>query len=65
MPNSAVVAPKSTDAVQGWRLECLIAAGYSRPAALELSERCDVDLHLAARLLEGGCSVDTALRILR
>ena len=53
-----------SDPVRSWRLERLIAAGYPRDAALALSERSDVDLHVAAQLLERGCPVDTALRIL-
>jgi hypothetical protein len=33
-------------------------------AAFELAERTDVDLHRATELLQAGCPVDTALRIL-
>lgn len=47
-----------------WRIETLLRAGYGRRAAIELAERADVDLHAAARLLERGCPVATALRIL-
>jgi hypothetical protein len=56
--------PKVTDTVRRWRLETLIAAGYPRHDALALSERTDVDLHRAVQLLECGCPVETALRIL-
>ncbi|HZO97974.1 MAG TPA: hypothetical protein VFB42_11425 [Gaiellaceae bacterium] len=56
--------PTLPDLVLCWRLERLIAAGYPRHSALALSEQKDVDLHLAVRLLETGCPVETALRIL-
>jgi hypothetical protein len=65
MSTSLLVTTNATDVVGNWRLECLIVAGYPRSAALELSERRDVDLHVAVRLLETGCEVGTALRILR
>jgi len=52
------------DAVRRWRLEQLEAAGYPPRDAHVLSERTDVDLHVAAGLLRQGCRVDTALRIL-
>ena len=55
---------KQTDPVRSWRFESLIAAGYPHDEARALSERSDVDLHLAARLLERGCPIETALRIL-
>lgn len=55
---------KETDSVRSWRLESLIAVGYPHDDALALSERTDVDLHLAAWLLEHGCPIETALRIL-
>jgi hypothetical protein len=50
--------------VRTWRLERLEAAGYPSEDARVLSERHDIDLHLALRLLERGCPVETALRIL-
>jgi hypothetical protein len=50
--------------VHRWRLECLLAGGYPRREAELLSERADVDLHLALRLLDAGCPVETAMRIL-
>jgi hypothetical protein len=53
-----------TEPVHRWRLEQLLAAGYPPRDAQVLSDRADVDLHLAVRLLEAGCPVDTALRIL-
>jgi len=50
--------------VHRWRLEQLLAAGYPPRDAEMLSERADVDLHLAVCLVEAGCPVETALRIL-
>ena len=47
-----------------WRLERLKRAGYPDEQARVLSERGDIDLHLAVRLLRLGCPVETALRIL-
>jgi len=62
--STIVESRTDTDPVRSWRLERLIAAGYPYQTALALSERREVDLHLAARLLERGCPTATALRIL-
>lgn len=50
--------------IERWRAEELERAGYEPPHAAELATRNDVDLHLAVDLLERGCPVETALRIL-
>ena len=50
--------------IELWRTEELERAGYSHRAAGRLAARQDVDLHLAIRLLERGCSPDLALKIL-
>jgi hypothetical protein len=50
--------------IELWRTEELERAGYSHRAAGRLAARHDIDLHLAVRLLERGCSPDLALRIL-
>jgi hypothetical protein len=50
--------------VRTWRLEQLESAGYAAYDAHILSERTDVDLHIAVGLLQAGCPVDTPLRIL-
>jgi hypothetical protein len=47
---SSAQAPR--DAVQSWRLEQPPGAGYSRLDAVVLSERTEIDLHVAVRLLE-------------
>jgi hypothetical protein len=50
--------------IERWRAEELERAGYDAINAAELAARQDVDLHLAVGLLQRGCPVDTALRIL-
>ena len=50
--------------IERWRAEELARAGYEPFQAAELAARQDVDLHLAVGLLERGCPLDTALRIL-
>jgi len=51
--------------VERWRAEALERAGYAHDDALELASRTDVDLHEAIGLLERGCPVKLAVRILR
>ncbi|MGE5275244.1 MAG: hypothetical protein ACM3QU_15960 [Verrucomicrobiota bacterium] len=53
-----------TERIERWRAAELERAGYESLQAAELAARHDVDLHLAVDLLERGCPVDTALRIL-
>jgi hypothetical protein len=50
--------------IERWRAEELERAGYEPIHAAELAARQDVDLHLAVDLLERGCPVETAVRIL-
>jgi hypothetical protein len=50
--------------IERWRAEELERAGYEPLQAAELAARNDVDLHLAVDLLERGCPVETAVRIL-
>jgi hypothetical protein len=68
MPSSStpLVPPRSprVDEVRTWRLEELLRAGYPKEEAFLLSGAPGVDLHLAVTLLEQGCPVETALRIL-
>ncbi len=52
------------DQVQRWRTERLERAGYPASSAAELASRHDIDLHQAISLVESGCPVDIALRIL-
>lgn len=58
------IATTEDERVACWRLEQLVRAGYGEVEALLLAELGDVDLHVAADLLQRGCPVDTALRIL-
>jgi hypothetical protein len=51
--------------VESWRAAELERAGYPPAAAIELAGRNDVDLHLAVKMLQDGCSADLALNILR
>jgi hypothetical protein len=50
--------------VTSWRIDQLLRAGYDDEAALVLALDRDVDLRKAVALLDRGCPVDTALRIL-
>jgi hypothetical protein len=47
-----------------WRLEQLAAAGYSWACAMVIAAKRDVDLHRAVGLVQQGCPVETAVRIL-
>jgi hypothetical protein len=47
-----------------WRLEQLIAAGYSAAVADVLATHTDIDLHLACNLVSLGCSERLAYSIL-
>jgi hypothetical protein len=50
--------------VELWRFAQLLRAGYGRRQAFRIAGRRDVDLHLAVDLLQRGCTIETALRIL-
>ncbi len=50
--------------VELWRLGSLERAGYDAESAAVLAASPEVDLHRAVSLLERGCSVEVALRIL-
>ena len=56
--------PTEKERIERWRAEELERAGYEPRAAGRLAVRHDVDLHLAIDLLQRGCSVDLALKIL-
>jgi hypothetical protein len=65
MPAVDEVVETEVERVERWRAEALVRAGYDATDALELAARPDVDLHDAIDLLEHGCPVDVAVRILR
>jgi hypothetical protein len=50
--------------VEAWRTEVLEHAGYPAEIAIALAADPHVDLHQAVALLEQGCPVLTAIRIL-
>jgi hypothetical protein len=50
--------------VEQWRISSLERAGYDMESAAVLAASPEVDLHAAVTLLEQGCPVDLALRIL-
>lgn len=52
------------DLVEQWRSQSLARVGYDLESATVLAASHEVDLHLAMRLLEQGCSVNVALQIL-
>jgi len=47
-----------------WRFDQLERAGYPGDAAFEMAGRSDIDLHRALDLVQRGCPVDVAFRIL-
>jgi hypothetical protein len=59
-----LVESTEMERIERWRAEELERAGYEPRAAGRLAVRHDVDLHTAVDLLERGCPVDLALRIL-
>jgi hypothetical protein len=53
-----------SERIERWRAEELERAGYGAEEAVELAGRNYVDLRLAVELLQRGCPIETALRIL-
>ena len=52
------------DPVTCWRFEALLRAGYDAGTALIVAGHPEVDLHAATNLLERGCPVELAARII-
>ena len=48
-----------------WRYNMLVKAGFPPDDAIELAGRPDLDVHRAVDLIESGCPLAVALRILR
>jgi hypothetical protein len=63
-PASADVALTDEERVELWRLETLLRTGYPQTLAEQLAAAHEVDLHQAVELLEHGCNVELAERIL-
>ena len=59
-----VADPTEIERIERWRAEELERAGYEPRAAGRLAVRHDVDLHQAVDLLQRGCPLDLALKIL-
>lgn len=51
-------------AVLTWRVDALLAAGYSRDQARDLAADLHVDVHRAVELVKAGCPHGIAARIL-
>jgi hypothetical protein len=49
---------------ENWRLEQLFKAGYDPHSAEIIARRPDINLHKAVEIVQKGCSVDVAMRIL-
>jgi hypothetical protein len=60
---SAVIASEG-EAVELWRFECLIDAGYTEAQAETLALLKHVDLHQAVDMVAAGCDPDLAFDIL-
>ena len=52
-----------TGLIEAWRAQALERAGYPADAAVAIAARHDIDLHQAVDLLEAGCPLELALRI--
>ena len=64
MPAAQLQPVDETGLIEAWRAEALERAGYPADAAVEIAGRHDIDLHRAVDLLEAGCPVELALRII-
>jgi len=64
MPAVDEAVETEVERVERWRADALVRAGYDASDALELAARPDIDLHEAIDLLESGCPVAVAVRIL-
>jgi hypothetical protein len=66
MPAAQQHIPELTELerIERWRADELIRVGYDAEQAMALAVRHDIDLRLAAQLLEHGCPTDLALQIL-
>ena len=64
MSTADIVYETEEQRIEHWRSDELERAGYDRPSAAELARRHDVDLHRAVDLLERGCPLELALKIL-
>jgi hypothetical protein len=63
MPAAQMHTVDETGLIEAWRAQALERAGYPLEAAVEIAGRHDIDLHRAVDLLQAGCPVELALRI--
>lgn len=64
MPEGDEQPVTERDRVEDWRELQLLKAGYPGAAAIALSRRQDIDVHVAVGLLTHGCPLAIALDIL-
>jgi len=64
MPAVDDIVETEAERVERWRADELIRAGYDPAAAAKLAAQLDVDIRLAATMLEQGCPPELALQIL-
>jgi hypothetical protein len=63
MPAAQMHTVDETGLIEAWRAQALERAGYPADAAVAIAARHDIDLHQAVDLLEAGCPLELALRI--
>jgi len=64
MAGSESSGDPGADRVIRWRAQRLVAAGVQPALASRVARVCDFDLHAVLDLLDRGCPVDLALRII-
>lgn len=64
MPAVDDIVETEAERVERWRADELIRAGYDPDAAAKLAAHLEVDIRMAAQMLEQGCSPELALQIL-
>ena len=64
MPAAQLHTVDEAGLIEAWRAEALERAGYPTETAVEIAGRQDIDLHQAVDLLEAGCPLELALRII-
>jgi hypothetical protein len=64
IPEETIDISHISPSVLRWRFEQLEAAGYPTEEAFVLSERTDIDLHVAVELPGSGCPIPIAIQIL-
>jgi len=60
----AISREQDLDSIVGWRARRLVRAGLDRAAAERIAANPDYDLHAVFELVDRGCPVELAVRIL-